>query len=141
MIGQRRPFPERRRQEAEATAAFKCVVLGSRRTSRRRASAVGDALHLAALRHYENSVRRLGEAFGRGPAPDNAEAAEKIRELGAKVTIKPSEDGVKIELQGSSRSDGRPQSLSASGGSVVAEERYHLSPQRPIIRYCLRACA
>ena len=32
--------------------------------------------------------------------PDNAEAAEKIRELVAKVVVKPSDHGFKIEIQG-----------------------------------------
>jgi hypothetical protein len=57
-------------------------------------------LHPAALGHFEKLVGQLDDVFGRGVTPDNAEAAEKIRELVAKVVVKPSGDGFKIELQG-----------------------------------------
>ncbi len=86
-------------------------------------------------------------SLGRGVTPDNEEAAQKIRELVAKVLVKPSDLGFKIELQGRlTLLMGAPNvypnmRIAASGGTVVAEERYRLSPQRPNIRYCLRACA
>jgi site-specific DNA recombinase len=57
-------------------------------------------LHPAALRHFEKLVGQMNDVFGRGVTPDNAEAAEKIRELVAKVVVKPSGDGFKIELHG-----------------------------------------
>lgn len=57
-------------------------------------------LHPAALQHFEKLVGQLGEVFGRGVTPDNEEAAEKIRELVAKVVVKPSDHGFKIEIQG-----------------------------------------
>ena len=85
-------------------------------------------LHPAALRHYEQLVRQLNDAFGRGVTPDNAEAAEKIRELVAKAVVKPSDQGFMIELQGRlALLMGAPNvypnmRIAASGGSVVAEE-------------------
>lgn len=45
-------------------------------------------LHPAALQHFEKLVGQLGEVFGRGVTPDNEEAAEKIRELVAKVAVR-----------------------------------------------------
>ncbi|MBG0809895.1 recombinase family protein [Methylosinus sp. H3A] len=87
-------------------------------------------LHPAALRHYEELVGQLGAVFGRGVTPDNEEAAEKIRELVAKVIIRPSEEGLKIELQGRlALLMGAPNfypnmRIAASGGAVVAEEGF-----------------
>ncbi|WP_084484901.1 recombinase family protein [Methylosinus sp. LW3] len=87
-------------------------------------------LHPAALRHYEELVGQLGDVFGRGVTPDNEEAAEKIRELVAKVIVRPSEEGLKIELQGRlALLMGAPNvypnmRIAASGGSVVAEEGF-----------------
>ncbi|MGJ0531788.1 hypothetical protein [Methylocystis sp.] len=57
-------------------------------------------LHPAALQHYERPVGQLNDVFGRGVTPDNAEAAEKIRELVAKAVVAPSGDGFAIQLQG-----------------------------------------
>ncbi len=85
-------------------------------------------LHPAALRRYEQLVRQLNDVFGRGVTPDNAEAAEKIRELVAKAVVKPSDQGFMIELQGRlALLMGAPNlypnmRIAASGGSVVAEE-------------------
>ncbi|MGD9657987.1 MAG: recombinase family protein [Methylocystis sp.] len=85
-------------------------------------------LHPAALRHYEELVGQLGDVFGRGVTSDNEEAAEKIRELVAKVIVRPSEEGLKIELQGRlALLMGAPNiypnmRIAASGGSMVAEE-------------------
>ncbi|QGM99542.1 recombinase family protein [Methylocystis parvus] len=88
------------------------------------------SLHPAALRHYEELVGRLGGVFGQGVTPDNEETAEKIRELVAKVIVRPSEEGLKIELQGRlALLMGAPNvypnmRIAASGGSVVAEEGF-----------------
>ncbi len=49
---------------------------------------------------YERLVGQLNDVFGRGVTPDNAEAAEKIRELVAKAVVVPSGDGFAIQLQG-----------------------------------------
>jgi site-specific DNA recombinase len=87
-------------------------------------------LHPAALQHYEQLVGQLNEVFGRGVTSDNEEAAEKIRELVAKVVVKPSDEGFKIELQGRlALLMGAPNvypnmRIAASGGSVVAEEGF-----------------
>jgi hypothetical protein len=91
-------------------------------------------LHPAALQQYEKLVGQLNDAFGRGVTPDNEEAAEKIRELVAKVVVKPSDQGLKIELQGRlALLMGAPNvypnmRIAASGGSVVAEVRYIARP-------------
>ena len=88
------------------------------------------ALHPAALQHYEQLVGQLNDVFGRGVTLENEEAAEKIRELVAKVVVKPVDEGFKIELQGRlAMLMGAPNlypnmRISASGGSVVAEEGF-----------------
>jgi len=85
-------------------------------------------LHPAALRHYEQLVRQLRDVFGQGVTADNAEAAEKIRELVEKAVVKPTDQGFTIELQGRlALLMGAPNvypnmRIAASGGSVVAEE-------------------
>ena len=87
-------------------------------------------LHPAALLHYEQLVSQLNEVFGRGVTSENEEAAEKIRELVAKVVVRPSDDGFKIELQGRlALLMGAPNvypnmRIAASGGTVVAEEGF-----------------
>ncbi len=85
-------------------------------------------LHPAALRAYEEHVGRLQSVFDQDVTADYEEASNKIRGLIARVTLRPSEEGFKIELQG------RPALLmgasnlypnmriTASGGSMVAEE-------------------
>ncbi len=104
-------------------------------------------LHPAALRHYEQLVRQLHDVFGQGVTADNAEAAEKIRALVEKAVVKPIDQGFTIELQGRlALLMGAPNvypnmRIAASGGSVVAEERYRLSPHHTNLRYCLRSCA
>ncbi|ARN83497.1 recombinase family protein [Methylocystis bryophila] len=88
------------------------------------------ALHPAALQHYERLVGQLNEVFGRGVTPDNEEAAEKIRELVAKVVVKPAEEGFKLELQGrlamlmGAAKVYPNMRIAASGGRVVAEEGF-----------------
>jgi site-specific DNA recombinase len=57
-------------------------------------------LHPAALREYEEHVGRLQAVFGQGVTPDYEETSNKIRGLIADVTLRPSEEGFKIELQG-----------------------------------------
>jgi site-specific DNA recombinase len=104
-------------------------------------------LHPAALRHYETLVGQLGDVFGRGVTPENEEAAEKIRELVAKAVARPSDQGFTIELQGRfALLMGAPNvypnmRIAASRGSMVAEERYRLSPHHTNVRYWLRSCA
>ena len=104
-------------------------------------------LHPAALREYEEHVDRLQAVFSQGVTPDYEEASNKIRSLIARVTLRPSEEGFKIELQGRlallmGASNLFPNMrIAASGGSMVAEERYRLSPQHPNVRYRLRSCA
>lgn len=99
-------------------------------------------LHPAALRHYEELVGQLGDVFGRGVTPDNEEAAEKIRELVAKVIVRSSEEGLKIELQGRlALLMGAPNvypnmRIAASGGSVVAEVRYTAIPTIENALFC-----
>lgn len=99
-------------------------------------------LHPAALQHFEKLVGQLGEVFGRGVTPDNEEAAEKIRELVAKVVVKPSDHGFKIELQGRlTLLMGAPNvypnmRIAASGGSMVAEVRYTAIPTIENALFC-----
>jgi site-specific DNA recombinase len=57
-------------------------------------------LHPAALREYAEHVGRLQAVFGQGVTPDYEEASNKIRSLIARVTLRHSEEGFKIELQG-----------------------------------------
>lgn len=57
-------------------------------------------LHPAALRRYEEHVSDLHTVFGQGLSPDNREAAETIRMLIARVTVKPQANGFQLELQG-----------------------------------------
>ncbi|HXY59897.1 MAG TPA: hypothetical protein VEH76_15125 [Methylocystis sp.] len=87
-------------------------------------------LHPAALRQYEQLVGQLNDVFGEGVTSDNEEAAERIRELVAKVVVKPADGGFKIELQGRlALLMGAPNvhpnmRIAASGGAVVAEEGF-----------------
>jgi site-specific DNA recombinase len=84
-------------------------------------------LHPAALRHYEEHVTRLQSVFGGGVTPDTEEAAERIRNLIARVTVHARDDGFSIELQGRlALLMGAPNlypnmRIAASGGTVVAE--------------------
>lgn len=57
-------------------------------------------LHPGALRRYEEHVADLHAVFGQGLSPDNREAAETIRKLIARVTVKPQVNGFQLELQG-----------------------------------------
>jgi len=104
-------------------------------------------LHPTALQHYETLVTDLQSAFGEGLTEANEEAAERIRNLVARATVRPTDDGFSIELQGRrallmDAPDLYPSMrIAASGGSMVAEECYRLSPHLPNIRYCLRSCA
>jgi site-specific DNA recombinase len=85
-------------------------------------------LHPAALRHYEEHVTRLQSVFGEGVTPDTQGAAERIRNLIARVTVHARDDGFSIELQGRlALLMGAPNlypnmRIAASGGTVVAEE-------------------
>jgi hypothetical protein len=89
------------------------------------------ALHPTALQHYEMLVTDLQSVFGEGLTEANEEAAERIRNLVVKVTVGPADDGFSIKLQGRlALLMGAPDlypsmRLAASGGSMVAEERYH----------------
>jgi site-specific DNA recombinase len=99
-------------------------------------------LHPAALRHYERLVGQLNDVFGRGVTPDNAEAAEKIRELVAKAIVVPSGDGFAIQLQGrlallmDAPNVYPNMRIAASGGSVVAEVRYIARPTMENALFC-----
>ena len=57
-------------------------------------------LHPAALREYGRHVEQLQSVFSDGVTPDLAEAAGKIRNLVARVTLMPQENGFKMELEG-----------------------------------------
>uniref|UniRef100_Q11G64 Recombinase n=1 Tax=Chelativorans sp. (strain BNC1) TaxID=266779 RepID=Q11G64_CHESB len=85
-------------------------------------------LHPAALQQYEQHVAELQALFGEGVSSDYAEAADKIRNLIARVTVIPQDRGFKLELQGRlALLLGAPKvypnmRIAASGGTVVAEE-------------------
>jgi hypothetical protein len=85
-------------------------------------------LHPAALREYGRHVEQLQSVFSDGVTPDLAEAAGKIRNLVARVTLMPQENGFKMELEGRLALLMQAPRLypnmriGASGGSVVAEE-------------------
>ncbi|MEM7696723.1 MAG: recombinase family protein [Pseudomonadota bacterium] len=85
-------------------------------------------LHPGALRQYERCVSDLATVFGGGITENNAEAAEKLRKLIARVTLIPDSDGLRIELQGHlARLLDAPElfpnmRIASSGGTVVAEE-------------------
>jgi site-specific DNA recombinase len=87
-------------------------------------------LHPAALQHYEQHITDLRGAFGEGLTEANEEAAERIRNLVARVAIRPTGDGFSIELQGrlavlmDAPNLYPNMRIAASGGTVVAEERY-----------------
>jgi DNA invertase Pin-like site-specific DNA recombinase len=57
-------------------------------------------LHPAALRQYEQHVTDLQAVFGQGVSPDNREPADKIRNLIARVTVNPRDNGFKLEMLG-----------------------------------------
>ena len=85
--------------------------------------------------------------LGRGITPGYEEAANKIRILISRLTLHPLVEGSKLELQGRlALLMGAPNvypnmRIASSGGLVVAEERYRLSPRHPVLRYRLRAYA
>ena len=85
-------------------------------------------LHPAALCEYGRHVEQLRSVFSNGVTQDLAEAAGKIRNLVARVTLMPQENGFKIELEGRLALLMQAPKLypnmriAASGGSVVAEE-------------------
>ncbi|MBG0794020.1 recombinase family protein [Methylocystis sp. H62] len=112
-----------RMKEAQAQ---KVALLAEMKAQPEQEKIVG--LHPAALRHYERLIGQLNDVFGRGVTPDNAEAAEKIRELVAKAVVVPSGDGFAIQLQGrlallmDAPNVYPNMRIAASGGSVVAEE-------------------
>ena len=85
-------------------------------------------LHPEALKQYERTVRDLTTVFGGGITADNAEAAEKLRNLIARITLIPDADGFRIELLGHlglllDAPELYPNMrIAASGGTMVAEE-------------------
>ncbi len=85
-------------------------------------------LHPAAMQHYEVHVAELQRVFGDGLTPATEEAAQRIRNLIARVTIMPRDEGFSLELQGRlALLMGAPDlypnmCVAASGGSLVAEE-------------------
>jgi site-specific DNA recombinase len=54
----------------------------------------------AALQHYEQHIADLQGVLGEGLTKANEEAAEGIRNLVARVAIRPNDDRFSIELQG-----------------------------------------
>jgi site-specific DNA recombinase len=57
-------------------------------------------LHPTALSQYERHVSELHMVFGQGVSSDYEEAADRIRNLIARVIVSPQEKGFKLELQG-----------------------------------------
>jgi site-specific DNA recombinase len=95
------------------------------------------ALHPTAIETYQATIERSRDRLG---APD---AITEFRKLVATVIVHPhGARGFELEIKGRlaelTGSDAFPK---ACGGSMVAEERYRLSPQLPDIRYRLRCCA
>ncbi len=105
-------------------------------------------LHPATLDRYIKTVDRLASVLA-----DHAQATDdrgllvpEFRSLVHSVTIRPGapREGFQVEVKGKLAAliggDAFPQAK-YSGGRVVAEEGYSLSPHLPNLRYCLRACA
>lgn len=98
------------------------------------------SLHPAALHHYEQHVADLQAVFGDGMSSDNREAADKIRNLIARVTVNPQENGFKLEMQGRLAMLMKAPNvypnmrIAASGGTMVAEVRsaHILEFRRPL---------
>jgi len=105
-------------------------------------------LHPAALQRYEMHVSELQRVFGAGVTPHTEEAAQKIRNLIARVTITPRwDEGFSLELQGrlallmGARGLYPNMRVAASGGSLVAEVRYRRSPRPDFPRFTLALTA
>jgi len=73
--------------------------------------------------------------FGEGISADTEEAATKIRALISRIVVSPVETGFGLQLEGRLSALMQAPNLypsmriAASGGSVVAEGRYRLSPR------------
>ncbi|HUI22393.1 MAG TPA: hypothetical protein VLZ74_15290 [Methylocella sp.] len=106
------------------------------------------ALHPATLTQYIETVDRLAAVLA-----DHAQAGDDrgpliadFRALVHGVTIHPKapREGFQVEVKGKLAAlIGGDAFFQAkySGGRVVAEERYRLSPHLPNVRYLIRACA
>lgn len=106
------------------------------------------ALHPATIESYIATVDRLAGVLSEHAtaADDRGTLVAAFRALVHSVTVHPKapRKGFQVEVKGKLASliggEAFPQAK-YSGGRVVAEVRYRLSPQQPNIRYCLRACA
>jgi site-specific DNA recombinase len=106
------------------------------------------ALHPATIESYIATVDRLAGVLSEHATAedDRGSLVANFRALVHSVTVHPKapREGFQVEVKGKLASliggEAFPQAK-YSGGRVVAEERYRLSPQRPNIRYCLQSCA
>ena len=106
------------------------------------------ALHPATLDSYIATVDRLAAVLADHIAADDDRGTlvAAFRALVHSVTVHPKapREGFQVEVKGKLAAliGGKAfPRAKYSGGRVVAEERYRLSPQHPNIRYCLRSCA
>lgn len=93
------------------------------------------ALHPAAIKRYEEHVENLSQAFDDGISPENEDAAHAVRNLVEKIIVGHDKDGqLSLSVHGrlaalTDASNLYPNmKISSSGGSLVAGDRYRLSP-------------
>ncbi len=99
------------------------------------AAATVIALHPAVLARYEEQLNQLQAGLAKGLVAGDSESAEAMRDLIETVTVfrDPSRlGGVEVEIAGRLTAllgeKAFPNDVSASGGMVVAGERYRLPP-------------
>ena len=105
-------------------------------------------LHPATLDRYVETVDALAASVAEHAEAedDRGPLVKSFRALVHSVTVHPNgpREGFQVEVKGKLAAliggDAFPHAV-YSGGRVVAEERYRLSPQHPDLRYCLRSCA
>ena len=105
-------------------------------------------LHPATLDRYVETVDALAASLAEHAEAedDRGSLVKSFRALVQSVTVHTNgpREGFQVEVKGKLAAliggDAFPQAV-YSGGRVVAEERYRLSPQHPDLRYCLRSCA
>jgi len=104
------------------------------------------AFHPTALSRYRQQVEDLQKVLSSDSPTDNQEAIIALRELVASIIVQPTPPGapIQVEVRGRLAALIGHEIYPAArmwGGKVVAEERYHLSPHLPNVRYHLRSCA